>query len=294
MESSIATTVLLPVALAVIMFGLGLSLTVKDFARVLAYPRAVLVALGCQIVLLPAACFGLVHLLGLAPELAVGMMLLAASPGGTTANLFSHLAHGDVALNITLTAVNSVLAVVTLPVVVNLSLDYFLGDGAAIGLQFGKTLQVFAIVLIPVVLGLLARSKAPGLAARAGRPVKLLSVIFLVATIAAAVFQERANIAGYLADVGVAAVLFSGLSIAVGYLAPRLFRVGVRQSIAAAMEIGIHNSVLAITVALSPVLLNNPRIAIPAAVYGVVMFGTAGAFGYLISRRVRAPAERPG
>lgn len=291
MESSVATTVLLPVALGVIMFGLGLSLTTKDFARVVAYPKAVLVALVCQVVVLPAACFGLVHLFGLAPLLAIGMMLLAASPGGTTANLFSHLARGDVALNVTLTAVNSLLAVLTLPLVVNFSLGYFLGDAAGIGLQFDKTVQVFAIVLIPVALGMFARYRAPGAAGRAQRPVKLLSVVFLVGTIGVAVYQERENLVSYLAAVGLAALLFSVLSIGVGYLAPRLFRVDRRQSIAAAMEIGIHNSVLAITIALSPALLNSAQIAIPAAVYGIVMFFTAGAFGFLITRRARI--DRP-
>src|ERR1041385_3063312 len=119
MNSSTATTVFLPVALGIVMLGLGLSLTVADFTRVVRYPKATIVALVCQILVLPAVCLGLVRLFDLDPVLAVGMMVLAASPGGTTANLFSHLARGDVALNITLTAINSVLAVVTLPIVVN-------------------------------------------------------------------------------------------------------------------------------------------------------------------------------
>ena len=128
MNSSTATTVFLPIALGIIMFGLGLSLTVADFTRVVRYPKATIVALGCQILVLPALCLGLVLLFDLEPTLAVGMMLLAAAPGGTTANLFSHLARGDVALNVTLTAINSVLAVVTLPIVVNLALAGFLDD----------------------------------------------------------------------------------------------------------------------------------------------------------------------
>ena len=158
MNDSVLTSVLLPIALAIIMLGLGLTLTVADFARVLRMPKAVLIALGTQVILLPLICFGLVKLFDLEPALAAGMMLLAASPGGTTANLFSHLAGGDVALNVSLTAVNSVLAVVTLPIVVNLSLDHFLGEGQ-IGLQPAKMLQVFAIVLVPVALGMLLRAK---------------------------------------------------------------------------------------------------------------------------------------
>ena len=155
------TTIGLPVALGIVMLGLGLGLTVDDFRRVATYPKPVLVALVCQVVLLPALCFGLVLLFDLSPALAVGMMLLAASPGGTTANLYSHLFGGHVALNVTLTAVNSVLAVFTLPIVVNLSADYFMGDSTSIGLQFDKVLQVFAIVLIPVAIGMALRARFP-------------------------------------------------------------------------------------------------------------------------------------
>src|SRR5688572_24199874 len=126
------------------MLGLGLGLTVDDFKRVLRYPRAVVVALGCQMLLLPLGCFLVALGFGLAPELAVGLMLLAASPGGATANLFSHLAKGDVALNITLTATNSILSLFTLPVVVNLSLEAFMGAGKSIPLQADKMIQVFA------------------------------------------------------------------------------------------------------------------------------------------------------
>jgi BASS family bile acid:Na+ symporter len=284
MNDSVLTSVLLPVALAIIMLGLGLTLTVADFTRVLRMPRAVLVALGTQVILLPAICFGLVKLFDLAPALAVGMMLLAASPGGTTANLFSHLAGGDVALNVTLTAVNSVLAVITLPIVVNLSLDHFLGDGQ-IGLQPAKMLQVFAIVLIPVALGMLLRNKRPGFADRMSRPVKLGSIVVLVLVIFAAIYTERDNVLDYLAAVGVVAVLLNVLSLALGYAVPKLAKLGERQSIACSMEIGIHNATLALTIALSPSLLDNSEMSIPVAVYGIVMFFPTAAFAYYLNRR---------
>ncbi len=284
MDSSL-TAVGLPIALGIIMLGLGLGLTVADFRRVVSYPKPVLIALGCQALLLPALCFGLVVALDLTPALAVGMMLLAASPGGTTANLYSHLFGGQVALNVTLTAVNSVLAVVTLPIVVNFSAGYFLGDGESIGLQFDKVLQVFAIVLVLVAVGMAVRARFPQLADRLGRPVKILSVVVLVAVIAGAVLKERDNIADYFVAVGIAVLIFNVASLAIGYGAPRLAGVGRRESIAAGMEIGIHNSTLAITIALSPALLNNTEMAIPAAVYGIVMFFTAAVFGYLVTRR---------
>ena len=130
---STLTTIGLPVALGIIMFGLGLSLTLGDFARVGKHPKAVIIALVCQLILLPAICLGLVYLFQLPPILAVGMMLLAASPGGTTANLYSHLFRGDVALNISLTAINSVIAVFTLPLITNFAILLFLPEQEELG-----------------------------------------------------------------------------------------------------------------------------------------------------------------
>ncbi|GIH28879.1 transporter [Acrocarpospora phusangensis] len=291
MQESVLTTILLPAALGLIMLGLGLSLTVADFTNVLARPKAVAIALVAQVLVLPAICFGLVSLFGLDPLLAVGMMLLAASPGGTTANLYSHLFGGDVALNISLTAVNSILAAFTLPVVVNLSLDHFVGDSQDIGLQAGKVLQVFAIVLIPVAVGMLVRRWQQGFADRMEKPVRILSAVVLAGVIAGAIVQERERILDYLASVGLVAVLFSAISLTVGYWLPRLFQVERRQAIASGMEIGIHNSTLAITIALSPTLLNNSTIAIPPAVYGVLMFLTTLVFGYLVRRNAGEPAR---
>lgn len=289
MNSSTATTVFLPIALGVIMLGLGLSLTVADFARVARYPKATIVALACQILVLPAVCLGLVLLFDLDPLLAVGMMLLAASPGGTTANLFSHLARGDVALNITLTAINSVLAVVTLPLVVNLSLTGFLDGEDEIGLQPDKLLQVFAIVLVPVAIGMLVRNRAPAVADRLNRPVRIASVVVLVAVIAVAVYQERDNVLGYVRSVGLVALLLCVISLAIGYVVPRAFQVERHQAVASAFEIGVHNSTLAITIALSPALLDSAEMAVPAAVYGILMFLPAGLLAYALNRRRTEP-----
>ncbi|WP_030490637.1 bile acid:sodium symporter family protein [Micromonospora chokoriensis] len=283
MDSAV-TLIGLPVALGIIMLGLGLGLTIEDFRRVAQHPRAAVLALACQVLVLPALCFCLVLAFDLAPELAVGMMLLAASPGGTTANLYSHLFGGHVALNITLTAINSVLAVFTLPILVNLSAAYFLPEGRSIGLQFDKVLQVFAIVLVPVAIGMLIRARAPRVAERLNRPVRILSVVVLVAVIAGAVLGERENIADYFVSVGLAVLAFNLLSLAIGYGVPRLAGVDRSAATAAGFEIGIHNSTLAITIALSPALLDSTQMAIPGAVYGIVMFFTAAAFGLLVTR----------
>ncbi|MDT3439477.1 MULTISPECIES: bile acid:sodium symporter family protein [unclassified Pseudofrankia] len=287
----------LPFALGIVMLGLGLGLTVDDFRRVGRHPKAVGVALLCQVVLLPAICFGLALAFRLPPELAVGLILVAASPGGPTANLYSHLFGGNVALNITLTATNSVLVVVTLPIVVNLSAEYFLADEAAIGLRFDKMLQVFTIVLVPVAIGMLVRARAPKMAQRLNRPVQVLSVVVLVGVIFAVLFGQRENLADYFLSVGLAVLVFNIVSLLIGYGVPRLADVDHRAAIAAGFEVGIHNTALALTVALSPALLNSAEMAIPSVVYGIVMFFTAAGFGWLITRRVQpgpVPLTIPG
>ncbi|WP_405118401.1 bile acid:sodium symporter family protein [Pseudomonas leptonychotis] len=276
-------TLFLPVALGIIMLGLGLSLTLADFARVVKFPKPVLIGLGCQLLLLPLVCFFLAKAFGLAPALAVGLMLLAASPGGTTANLYSHLAHGDVALNITLTAVNSVIAVLTMPLIVNLSLAYFMEGDQALPLQFTKVVQVFIIVLGPVAIGLWIRSRFAEFAARMEKPVKIISALFLLIIIVLAVVKDWQTFVDYAPLVGGAALAFNVISLAVGYWVLRLMKLSLRQSIAIGMEIGIHNGTLAIALALSPMLLNNAIMSIPAAIYSIIMFFTAAAFGWWIN-----------
>jgi bile acid:Na+ symporter, BASS family len=286
-------TVGLPIALAVIMLGLGLSLTVGDFRRVVRSPKAVVVALTCQVALLPVIAFGLVHLFDLSPLLAVGFMILAASPGGPTANLYSHLFRGDVALNLSLTAINSLIALVTLPLITNLALGYFGTGEDGVGMQLGKLVQVFAIVLVPVAVGMTVRSRSPEFAARMDRPVRASSAVLLLLVVIGAVFSERENLLDYLAQVGVIATLFCALSLAIGYAVPRLLGLGEAQAIASSFEIGIHNSTLAIAMAVT--VLQSTQMAVPPAIYGIVMFFVAAAFGLLFVRAsgTRDLEERP-
>lgn len=281
MNDSALISVGLPIALAIIMFGLGLSLEVADFRRVARTPRAVVVALGIQVLVLPVIAFGLVVGFDLDPLLAVGVMLLAASPGGTTANLFSHLFRGDVALNITLTAINSVLAAVTIPLVTNLAIGYFDAEGE-LGLQLGKVLQVIAIVLVPVAIGMLVRRASTAFAQRADKPVRIFSIVVLVAVAVGALLGERDNLADYLRDVGLVTGLLCVLSLGLGYAGARLARLDRPQAVASSMEVGIHNTTVALTIALS--VLDSTEVAIPAAVYSILMYVLATAFGFLIAR----------
>jgi len=273
MESSALLSILLPVALGIIMFGLGLSLSVGDFKRVVVYPKAVFIGLACQMLLLPALCFGLVKLFNLAPELAVGLILLSASPGGVTSNFFSHLAKGDVVLNITLTAISSLLCILTLPLIVNFSMQVFMDESKYIPLLFSKVLQFFAIILLPVTIGMIIRKKKSSLSGMLQKPVKIFSILFLVALILMQVIKERDNLASYWQQTGLAVLIFNLLSIAVAFVS--------------AMGAAIRNGALAITVALSPSFLNNSTMSIPAALYSLLMYFSAALFGYIMSQQAR-------
>ncbi len=277
--------VALPFALGVIMFGLGLDLTPADFGRVARRPKAAGVALACQLLLLPLVCFGLVLLFRLPPMLAVGMLLLAASPGGTTANLYSHLFRGDVALNISLTAINSVIAVATLPVITNLAIAWFQPGDLSLGLQFRKTLEVFVIVLGPVALGMAVRAIRPAFARAMDRPVRIASVAILAVVIAGAAASSFDILARNIVALGGVTTTFCAISLAIGFAVPRLLGIDRPQAVASAFEVGIHNATLAIVVAQA--VLGQPEMSLPAAIYGILMFPIAAAFGFWISRAAR-------
>lgn len=270
----------MPAALGIIMLGLGLSLTIADFKRVVKFPRPVIVGLACQMLILPFICFGIAKIFALGPELAIGLMLLAASPGGPTANLYSHLSKGDVALNVSLTAINSVLTLFTLPLIVELSLSHF-ATASEIAMPFKKIIEVFLIVLIPVSLGMIINAKFYAFARKMDKPVKIISALFLVLVIVGAVLKEKAHIGDYFQQVGLAALTFNILSMAIGFFVPRLLNIGKSESIAIGMEIGIHNGTLAIFIALNT--LGNSTMSIPPAIYSLIMFFTAAAFGFLVN-----------
>ncbi len=282
MQQSVLTSLIMPIAIGTIMLGLGLSLTIEDFRRVVKYPKAIAIALVCQMFLLPVLCFFLVRIYGLPPALAVGLLLVAASPGGPSANLYSHLSNGDVALNISLTAINSFLSLFTLPLIVNLALRYFMDTDQYMPMQFQKVIEVFAIVLLPATLGMVIRGKAAGFAARMDKPVKILSALFLATVIVTVAIRERALLVDTFTQLGIPVLLFNALSMAMGYFLPQLFRIEKRQAIAIGMEIGIHNATLAIFIALN--VLNNPAMSLPPALYGLLMFFTAAVFGFLVRR----------
>ncbi len=280
MESSIFA-VLTPLVLATLMFGLGLSLSIEDFKRVITYPKAALIGLFCQMLVLPVLCFFIASYFQLPPHLAVGLMLLSASPGGASANLFSHIANGDVALNISLTAINSILTLFTLPFIVSFSIAHFMQSENSVPMQIKEVSEVFAIVLVPVACGMTLKSKLPPRSERLEKYGKIIPVVFLISMIIGILIKEREKFSQSLEQIALAVLALNLISMFIGYFVPKLFKLEKKQAIAIGMEIGIHNCMLAMFVASA--VLKNDEMTFPAAIYSIVMFFTAAAFGYLVN-----------
>ncbi|MGD1858622.1 MAG: bile acid:sodium symporter family protein [Leptolyngbyaceae cyanobacterium] len=293
MESSFLTTVFLPLALFIIMLGMGLGLTIKDFQRIVTEPKGVLLGLAAQLVLLPIIGFALAALLPLSPELAVGVIILTACPGGPTSNLITYLARGRVALSITLTAISSLITIFTIPLLVNGASRYFLDVGTALQLPFGQTvLQIAVITLIPVSIGMLLHHYAPRLAIAIEKQVKWLSLFFLGLVIAGLLIKEQANVLGFFLQVGWVTFPLILLSMAAGYGLATIARLDQPSATAITIEVGIQNGTLAIAIASAPTFLNNSTMAIPAAIYSLMMFVVGGAFAWWMQRHDDRPASQ--
>ncbi|TVR01721.1 MAG: bile acid:sodium symporter family protein [Deltaproteobacteria bacterium] len=283
MESSLASQLFLPAALFLIMLGLGLSLMVEDFRRVIVQPRGALLGLGVQLVLLPVVGFVIARTFPMSPELAMGIMVLAACPGGATSNLITWLARGDAALSVTLTAVSSVISVVTIPLILGLSMSYFLDGGEIVrppALQM--ILQIVVITIVPVSIGMAVRARAPGLAERAGGPMKVISAVLLAVIILALVLRQRDEIVGFFVQSGPAALTLNLVMMSVGFGLAALARLPVRQRISVSIEGGLQNGTLGIAIAAG--ILGSEVMAIPPAIYSLIMFATGAGAIVVFSR----------
>ncbi|MDY6899786.1 MAG: bile acid:sodium symporter family protein [Cyanobacteriota bacterium] len=287
MESSFLTTVFLPLALFIIMLGMGLGLTLNDFKRVFIQPKSVILGLIAQLIVLPLIGFLLAMIFPLSPELAVGVMILAACPGGPTSNMVTYLVRGNVALSITLTAISSLITVFTIPIVVNLAMQKFIGEGVALQLPFLKTvIQIAVITFIPVTLGMLLHRYTPQFATKVEKLVKWFSLFFLGLIIVGLLLKERDNVPSFFLQVGGVTLTLNLLTMALGYAIAILGKLDESSAKAITVEVGIQNGTLAIAVATT--LLNSPTMAIPAAIYALLMFVTCGAFiGIVKNRRVK-------
>jgi BASS family bile acid:Na+ symporter len=281
MDSPLLASIVLPVAIAAIMCSLGLALTPADFRRVLVAPRGVAIGMLNLSLISPLLAFVMAELFALPPELAVGLVLLGASPGGMMANMLTHLARGDTALSVTMTAISSVASVVTVPLFLGLSSEHF-GAGSLGEVSMpGVVALVFAITVIPVSIGMGLRRRWPERVDAAYPRARAASLSLFALVIVGAIVSEHDTVAENAADVAGAALALNLAAMTISFAISKLARLDDRQATAIALELGIHNATLAIAVGASLVA----ELSIPAAVYSSFMLFTGGLFAWAMSRR---------
>ncbi len=273
-QTNAITQIFLPLSLAFIMFSVGLELVVDDFKRVVVQPRDFAVGAISQVILLPLVAFGLLAVWPVDPALAVGVMIIAACPGGVTSNLMTYLARGDTALSVSLTAVISLLSVLTLPLIVGFSIDHFMAAASRPDLPIGKTIAgIFAITTVPVIIGMAGKHFLPGFAERFERPARRIAMGLFAVIVLGAVLAERQNIVDYFIQVGPLTLLLNTAMMIIAAGLARLAGMGARQRIAITLECGLQNGTLAIFVAAT--LIGNKTMMIPGGIYSLLMFFTA-------------------
>ncbi len=271
----------LPIALFLIMGSLGLSLTPADFRRIATRPRGVSIGLANLFVLSPLLAFLVAELYGLEPLLAVGLVLLGSTPGGTTANLMTHLARGDTALSVSMTALSSIAAVVTVPLYLGLAVDHFdagIADDISV---IGVALQVLLITVVPLSIGMAVRARRPEWAQANEDRAKVVGFAAFVAVILAATITEFETLQENFTELALATLTLNVLAMACSFTIARAARLDLPQCTAVALELGVHNGTVAIAVATTI----NDDLAVPAIVYGVFMYVTAGLFAKALHAR---------
>jgi len=273
----------LPVALAIIMLGMGLGLTVADFTRVFSRPRAFLTGSILQLIVLPLIAFGIIVAMPLAAPFAVGIMILAACPGGTTSNLLTYVARGDVALSVSLTAIISMIGFITVPLITSWSLENFMGSEAPELPIVETMIGVLAITTVPVMIGMLVRKISPRLADAAEKLFRPLSVLVFLAVVAAAIFVERENILDYIGQTGLQVLVLNLVMLIIAAMVANAMGLSVSQRKAVTLECGLQNSTIGLTVAIT--ILGNTQISIPIAVYGLFMLTTGLIYSFYVKGR---------
>ncbi|MBL3825950.1 MULTISPECIES: bile acid:sodium symporter family protein [Marinobacter] len=271
MESSPLISAGLPIALFIIMIGIGMTLTIRDFRQVAVYPKGMIVGTVAQILVMPLIAFMLATLLAVPPAIAVGLVIIAACPGGTTSNLFVLLSRGNIALSIVLTVSASLITILTLPLFTNIALQHYMGTEEDIVLPVWKTVgMLIGIVLFPVAIGMVVRTRKPEVARKAESIVSIFGGVVLAVLIVALVYGVRDQIWELLKQAGPATILLNLAGIGLGLAAGRVAGLTQRESLAVAVELGVKNGTIALMVTLT--LLESSAMSIPAAVYGVLMF----------------------
>lgn len=278
------TQIFLPLSLAFIMFSVGLELAIEDFKRVAVQPKDFMVGAFSQIIVLPLVAFALLSFWSIDPALAVGVMIIAACPGGVTSNLMTYLARGDTALSVSLTATISLLAVVTLPLIVSFSIAHFMDAATAPELSIGKTVVgIFAITTVPVMIGMTVNRYAPAFARKFERTTRIIASVLFVVIIAGAIFSERTNVVDYFKQAGPVTLSLNLIMMALAMSIARMGRLGIRQQTAITLECGLQNGTLAIFVAVT--LIGSKAMMVPGAIYSLLMFPTALLYLFVIMKR---------
>lgn len=275
--------IILALSLIIIMFGMGLSLTISDFKKVVFYPKAMIIGLTSQLIILPMLGYLIATGLNLSPTTAIGVMLLAACPGGPTSNLLTHLAKGDLALSVSLTAVASLLTIITIPFIIQFAMTEFANQGQEVSVDALTMIkQLLVVVLIPVSIGMWVKAKFSAFAEKMEKPVKIASAIIFILVVIGVTYSIKDSFIRYLTEAGLPAILLNVSTMGIGFLLAMLFKLNKPQAISISIESGIQNGTLAIT--LATIALNNAEFAIVPAVYGLLMFGTAALLILFINR----------
>lgn len=282
METGFLSQVILPLSLFIIMLGMGLSLTVNDFTRVLKAPKAAVIGILCQMLLLPLVAYLIATTMKLPGEIAVGLMILSFCPGGVTSNMYSYISKGDVALSISLTSIASLIAPFTIPFLTAISMTVFIGDQEQFTIPLAKTVsQIVIITIIPLLAGMAINYKFPTFSQRSEKTVKILSMCFLAFIITAISMKNWDNTVTYIAQTGLAALTLNILTLFAGYSIANIAGLSKPQAISIGTEVGLQNGTLALLVA--GTILGSSVMTIPIVTYSIFMLVTGALFGYLVN-----------
>ncbi len=267
-------TAILAISLIIIMTGMGLTLTINDFRRVLKFPKAVFIGFLNQIILLPIIAYLLIGVFDVSASLAMGIMILSACPGGPTSNLLTHLAKGDTALSVTLTAINSLVTIITIPLIVNFSLNEFATESMNISAPIGKIAgSLVAIIAVPLAIGMSLNKYKSSLAAKMDKPVKIASVFILAVIIIGLAIKERHQLLDQIKASWMIILALNITTMLVGFLTAKIAKLSFKQAVTICLESGNQNGTLAIHVAIAS--LTRPDFAIAGAIYSLMMYFTA-------------------
>ena len=274
--TTIITQIFLPISLAIIMFGMGLTLVVSDFGRLFAYPKEVLVGLFNQLVFLPLIGFLIILLFDLNSSMAIGIMILSLCPGGPTSNLITQVARGNIGLSVTLTALASLITVFTIPIILSEAITYFTGEtDVVIELPIVQTmLQILLITVIPVSIGMIIRKKNEAFALRMERPMRIASTVLFIIIFLLVMIANKDLIVEAMKEVGLATLLLNLSTMALGYMTAKVFGIKGKSQISITIESGIQNGTLAFVIATT--ILNNVEMGLPTGAYSIWMFISGG------------------